>query len=346
VIGLGSFGLNFCRALKEIDGAELSYVADIKENVARKIGSEFGSKWFSDYREMLTRNDLEAVFIATPNHLHAEPTIAALEAGIHVLCTKPIASTLKDADDMIRTARKTGLKLEIGYNRRYDKPIVKTKELLDSERIGRVFYARAALMQIRPSPGLQIPGRPPAEDYWRWMGKKIAGGGSLITHHSHELDYMRWFLGPVDWVMGRVDTLFHPIEVEDVASAIIKFKNGALLSFNSSTAAMASESPTYEIFGDEGAISANARNRDETHDQIYPDEIMVCDRTRRWKVVSRGRTHWFKQQVDELSKFLECIIEDKDPFIPAEEGRKSLELVFGIYRSSELGRLVKLPLDE
>ena len=155
---------------------------------------------------------------------------------------------------------------------------------------------------------------------------------------------MRWFLGPVDWVMGRIDTLFHSIEVEDVASAIIKFKNGALLSFNSSTAAMASLSPTYEIFGDMGAISANARNRDEIHDQVYPDEIMVCDRTRKWKIVSRGRTDWFQQQVDELSKFLECIIEDNDPLIPAEEGKKSLEVVLGIYKSSRLGRLVKFPL--
>jgi predicted dehydrogenase len=107
---------------------------------------------------------------------------------------------------------------------------------------------------------------------------------------------------------------------------------------------MASESPTYEIFGDMGAITANARNRDEIHDQVYPDEIMVCDRTRKWKIVSRGRTDWFKQQVEELSKFLECIIEDKDPLIPGEEGKKSLEVILGIYKSSKLGRLIKLPL--
>jgi predicted dehydrogenase len=344
VIGLGGFGWNLCKALKKIDTADLRYVSDIKENVTRKIGSELSAVWYSDYRKMLSRKDLEAVFIATPNHLHAEPTVAALEAGKHVLCTKPIATTLKDADDMIRMAKKTSMKLEIGYNRRFDKPIVKTKELLDSKIIGRVFYARASLMQIRPHIDLDIPGRPPANEYWKWMGKKIAGGGSLITHHSHELDYMRWFLGPVDWVMGRTDTLFHSIEVEDVASAIIKFKNGALLSFNSTTAAMASESPTYEIFGDMGAITANARNRDEIHDQVYPDEIMVCDRTRKWKIVSRGRTDWFKQQVEELSKFLECIIEDKDPLIPGEEGKKTLEVVLGIYKSSKLGRLVKLPL--
>jgi predicted dehydrogenase len=344
VIGLGGFGWNLCKALKKIDTADLRCVADIKENVARKIGSELNVKWYSNYRKMLSRKDLESIFIATPNHLHAEPTIAALEAGKHVLCTKPIATTLSDADDMIRIAKKTSMKLEIGYNRRFDKPIVKTKELLDAKKIGRVFYARAALMQILPSIDLQIPGRPPANDYWKWIGNKIAGGGSLITHHSHELDYMRWFLGPVDWVMGRVDTLFHSIEMEDVASAIVKFKNGALLSFNSSTAAMASISPTYEIFGDMGAISANARNRDEIHDQVYPDEIMVCDRTRKWKIISRGRTEWFKQKVDELSKFLECIIEDNDPFIPAEEGKKSLEVVLGIYKSSRLGRLVKFPL--
>jgi len=176
VIGLGGFGWNLCKALKKIDTADLHCVADINENVARKIGSELNIKWYSNYRKMLSRKDLEAVFIATPNHLHAEPTIAALEAGKHVLCTKPIATTLSDADDMIRTAKKRIMKLEIGYNRRFDKPIVKTKELLDAKIIGRVFYARAALMQILPSKDVLIPGRPSANEYWKWIGNKIAGG--------------------------------------------------------------------------------------------------------------------------------------------------------------------------
>ena len=345
VIGLGNFGHTYCKALKEIDKAELICVSDIREHIARKTGGVYGSDWYTSYCEMLKRKDLDAVFIATPTHFHAEQTIAALEAGKHVLCTKPMATTLKDADDMVRMARRTGLKLEIGYNRRYDKPIVKTKELIDSNRIGRIFYAKASLMEIRPSPGLTISGRPPAEEYWKWMGKKVAGGGCLMTQHSHELDYMRWFLGPVDWVMGRINTLFHPIEVEDVASAIIKFKNGTLLSFNSSTAALASMSPTFEIFGTKGVISARTRESSSAG-TVYPDELLVCNRSRKWEVVVRRRTDWFKQQVMELNRFVDCILEDEEPFIPGEEGRKTLEMVIGIYRSSKKGRFVQLPLKE
>ena len=335
VIGLGGFGISYCQALKKIKNAELICVSTRRENVAKKMGEEFGADSYTDYNDMLKRADLDAVFIATPNFIHAEQTIASLEAGKHVLCTKPIATTLRDADDMIKTARRTGLKLEIGYNRRFDQPIVKTKELVDSKKIGEIFYAKASPMEIRPSPGLNIPGRPPYEEYWKWIGKRFeSGGGCLLTQHSHELDYMQWFFGAVDWVLGRTENCFHPIEVEDVASAIIKFKNGILLSFNSSTATLSSLSPVYELFGKEGVISASAGN----------EELKICDRTGKWELVMQGTTDWLDQQVMELSKFINCIIEDKEPFIPAEESRKALEIVLGVYRSSELGRLIKFPL--
>ena len=179
-----------------------------------------------------------------------------------------------------------------------------------------------------------------------------------MTHNSHELDYLQWFFGEVDWVMGRRETVFQQIEVEDVASAMIQFRNGPLVSFDSSTSVISTMAPTVECFGEDGVISlGRSQSKDpgvrtpssfpgSAGETTYPDQLLMCDRSGTWNVVMRGYTDWFEQQVLELGGFCDRILEDREPFIPGQEGRKSLEIVMAIYRSSESGQRIELPLVE
>jgi len=352
VCGLGGMGLAYCLALKRIKTANLVAVCTRRPARAREFAAKFHARPYRQLSDMVKGTDLDAVLIATPNYLHAQQSILALEAKKHVLCTKPIAITLNEADKMITQSRKSGRVLEIGFQYRYDPRIYRVKQMIDGAQLGRVFYAVDYLPIYR------------SEEYWDegpWRGSiSQAGGGLLPTHASHDLDYLQWFLGPIDWVMGRTDTLVHHVEVEDTVSATLKFKNGALLSFAGTLAARASKAPRFEIFGEKGCLSL-IRGRSEGK---RPSALMFSN-GKVWKKMTgkenvASRPYWSKVPawvtgissvpsvnalLRNLKEFLSSILDEKEPLVPGEEGRKSLEITDGIYQSTKEGKLVRFPLD-
>jgi len=351
ISGLGGMGLAYCLALNKLKRANLTAVCTRRKVVAEKFAKEFHATPYTQLSDMVKRTDLEAVMVATPNHLHAEQTILALEAGKHVLCTKPMATTLAEADRMIAQSRRSGTKLEIGFQFRYDPRIYTAKRLIDRGMLGRIFLGIDCLPIYR------------GPEYWReapWRGMiSEAGGGVLPTHASHDLDYLQWFFGPVDWAMGRADTMIQDIEVEDSVSATLKFKSRTIISLVGTTAALASKSPRFEIFGEKGVL-ALVRGRIESG---RPCSLLLSSGGVWRTVAGRDRvlyaSYWNRLPkwttgissvpsvnalVRNVEEFLESIIEDKEPLVPGEEGRKSVEMTEGIYRSSREGRLITFPL--
>ena len=183
-------------------------------------------------------------------------------------------------------------------------------------------------------------------------------------NYIHEIDFLQWYFGPVKWVFGRVDTMVHDVEVEDVATAVIKFKKGVMSTFTCSTAAMASKAPELEIFGTEGSISLVAEEIEDM-EVPYPMVTIVVHKNGGWRTVPirdsldvverwRGKIMPYtvplhgissiESLVAHLDEFLTCILEDKGPAVPGEEGIKATEIVQAIYRSSREGVRVELPL--
>ncbi|MCW3991641.1 MAG: Gfo/Idh/MocA family oxidoreductase [Candidatus Bathyarchaeota archaeon] len=356
VCGLGGFGIVCARALGMSDRAQVKAVCTRREDVAKKTGAEVGARWYTGYPEMLEREELDAVCITTPNDLHAEQSIAAMDRGLHVFCTKPMAVTLEEAEDMIEAAKRNNVKLEIGYHFRFDKRIIKMKELIEEDEIGVPFSAVTSL-QYNRNP-----------EYWAagpWRAKlSQAGGGALTLNYIHEIDFLQWYFGPVEWVFGRVDTMVHDVEVEDVAAAVIKFKKGVLSTFTCSTAVTASKAPELEVFGTEGSISLVAEEIEDA-ELPYPMVSVMVHKQGKWRTVPvrdsrdvvdrwRGKLMPYtvplqgissiESLVAHLDEFLTCILEDKEPAVPGEEGIKATEIVQAIYRSSREGRVVELPL--
>ncbi|MGQ9596679.1 MAG: Gfo/Idh/MocA family protein [Thermoproteota archaeon] len=137
VIGCGVMGKYHARVYSELPGVKLLATADVLEERAKEVAKEFGAeRWYTDYNELLTRSDIDAVSITVPDHLHRGPTVAAAKAGKAVLLEKPIATTLEDADAIIKAVKRAGIPFLVGHIVRFDYNYVKAKEYIDRGSLG------------------------------------------------------------------------------------------------------------------------------------------------------------------------------------------------------------------
>ena len=346
-------GLAYCLALKKLKSANLAAVCTRRPRIASEIGAKFHARAYDQLSDMVKDSELDAVLVSTPNYLHAQQSVIALEAGKHVLCTKPMATTLTEADRMIEQSHKSGRILEIGFQYRYDPRIYRAKQMMKRGPVGQDCMLCGLLANLSEQKLLGHQGS------WRGSISK-SGGGLLPTHASHDLDYLQWFFGPIDWVMGRADTLAHRVEVEDTVSATLRFKSGAIANFAGTLAALASKAPRFEIFGENGALSL-IRGRSEGR---RPSSLILSN-GKVWKTIAgkervSSRSYWSELPtwvtgmscvpsvnalIRNLAEFLSSIESEEDPLVPGEEGRKSLEITDGIYRSSREGKVERFPLE-
>jgi len=210
VIGAGEMGSQHTYGWSALENVELVAVVDPIKERAIKLKREYGFKaWMQDYREAINRDDVDVVSVCTPAYFHPEITIYAAERGKHVLCEKPIALTLKDADEMIRTCKKNEVFLEIGFQRRYMERYMKLETLLREETIGRpTMYVRSSAAEIRPKRAMH--------------DLKRGNGGPIIDACCHFFDIWRvLFSSEPVWVMARGFTFAegHPklVHIEELA---------------------------------------------------------------------------------------------------------------------------------
>ncbi len=323
VVGLRR-GVDHARRIVTSDRCELVALADTEEEVGRKVLRELGAKaFYRDYRDLLDRKDLDAVVISTPNHLHARMSVACLEAGLHVLVEKPMCTSMAEADQMITAAEKSGCKLYVGYNKRLAPSHRKVKELIDEGCLGRVVYVTSVMKDWRPASYYERA---------RWHAKReTQGGGVLMNPGSHALDALLWWFGEAERVTGFCENLYHQVEVEDTASAFIKFRSGVTANLVATTALPLSMSRT-EFDGTEASLSLDSGGL----------RIMVRNEGA-WQTVDLPQIRGDTTDL-QLSLFVDCIEKGTKPAVPPEQGRRAVELALAIYRSSELGQTVRIPL--
>lgn len=232
-------------SLKKIPGVELVAFCDIIVDRAKKAAADFGvadAKVFEDYTELLKLEDIEVVHVLTPNSSHAPITIAALKAGKHVMCEKPMAISSKEAKAMVAAAKQYDRKLSIGYQNRRRPESSMLKKVCEDGDLGDIYYARALSLRRRGVPTWGV-----------FLDAEKQGGGPLIDIGTHGLDLTLWLMDnyEVDWVVGNVFRKLADREnaansfgswdpkqytVEDSAFGTIRMKNGAMISLESSWA--------------------------------------------------------------------------------------------------------------
>ena len=309
--------------------AELVAIASRSESSARGLADKFEVKdIYTDYRKLLERKDIDAVTIGTPSGTHGDIAIDAAHAGKHILIEKPIDVTTEKAEEVVRECERFKVKLSVAFHHRFG--IARDiKEAVDNGEIGKLILGNAFCKRYR------------TKEYFTssdWRGTwALDGGGALMNQGIHVIDSFQWIMGEVDYLWGYYGTAGHPyIEVEDVAVASLKFKNGALGIIESTTCCYPDLSDRIELHGEKGSIIAEG----------YPMEIKL-----RESIDSNGKVtaESFKEQPpmykgmhhDLIKDLIEAIEEDREPEVNGWEGLKSLRIITAIYESSRQKQGVK-----
>ena len=248
VIGVGVMGGMHADILTNDDDPRFSLaaIADIDTAKARKVGAKADVPWFATGEEMIASGLCDAVIVATPHYWHAPLTIRAARTGLHVMCEKPLSSTVGHARAMITECKKRKVKLGVMLHQRARADMTTVKKLIDSGAIGEVFRAQLICSNWFRTQAYYDSGA------WRgtWDGE---GGGVLINQAPHHLDLYQWIAGMPKKVLGLISTRCHKIEVEDCANFLLDYEDGKVGYIYTTTA----EEPGYEEFmicGDKGTI--------------------------------------------------------------------------------------------
>jgi len=318
------------------DRVTLVAAADLNADAAKYAAAPWGADAYTDGRQVLARPDVEIVVIATPEAAHREWTEAAAAAGKHVLCEKPMAPSLDDADAMIAACRKAAVHLMIGHSRRFTRRYMEIRRAIDRGEIGAVRLVR----ENERRPGT----RAGAAGYYtatHWTGDPALSVGAALTNGIHEADLLRWFTGaePVAVFAEHKITIEGNRGVPDFVTWSVRFANGALGSSEISNC-LPRGYPAFhqfEVYGFRGAIRARdhelvslTRYRDGAAE--YPESQHIL-------------LHNQAAYVREHAAFLDAVRGGRPLAMPPEEARAALRLALAAVESARTGRPVRLAED-
>ncbi len=329
IIGAGLQGGRRAPVLRQFPNNELVMVADIRTEAARKLAGNFGCEATERWEEIIARPDVNAVMVCTPPHLHAEMSIAAMNAGKHVLCEKPLTRTLKEAEDMLAAAKANKVTLKCGFNHRYHPAIKKAKEWMDAGVIGEPDFFRCVY---------GIGGRPGYEKEWR-ADPDIVSGGQLMEQGIHAVDLFRWFIGDFAEATGFTSTCFWKIEpLEDNAFALFRTAKGQVASLHSSLTQWKNQF-TFEISGRDGYITIEGLGGSYGTEKVTLGKRAFFEPFKDETTEFRGGDiSWH----DEWQEFVTAIAEKREPSGNGKDGLEALRLVNAVYESARRGATIKL----
>jgi UDP-N-acetyl-2-amino-2-deoxyglucuronate dehydrogenase len=317
----------------QIGGAELAAVCDIVRSKATTIADQFSVPNYTDMHEMCARERFDVIVVLTESGLHAQHVIELANYKKHIVVEKPMALTLDDADEMISTCDRFGIRLFVVKQNRFNVPVVKLREALDAGRFGRLVLGTVRVRWCR------------TQDYYdqdAWRGTWAMDGGVLSNQASHHVDLLEWMMGDIESVFAKSITALVDIEAEDTAVVVLKFRNGALGVIEATTAARPRDlEGSLSIMGEGGCVEIGgfAVNSMKSWEFVAPlsgdDEVKTRYSVNPPNVYGFGHQAYYQHVV-------ECITHEKKQLIDGLEGRKSLELISAIYESIETGREVPI----
>ena len=318
---------------RQIAGAELAAVCDIDLEKARHIGNQFRVAHYVDMHEMCSREGFDVIVVLTESGLHAQHVVELAKYKKHIVVEKPMALTLDDADEMIRTCDRYGIRLFVIKQNRFNVPVVKLREALDAGRFGKLVLGTVRLRWCR------------TQEYYdqdAWRGTWALDGGVLSNQASHHVDLLEWMMGDIESIFAKGITALVDIEAEDTAVVVLKFRSGALGLIEATTAARPRDlEGSLSIMGELGSVEIGgfAVNLMKSWEFVSPlpgdVEVKTKYSVNPPNVYGFGHQAYYQHIVD-------CIIHEKKQLVDGLEGRKSLELISAIYESIETGQEVPI----
>ncbi|MCF8226829.1 MAG: Gfo/Idh/MocA family oxidoreductase [Bacteroidales bacterium] len=352
ILGCGKVAHLHAKAVKNIPNAQLAGVWSRTHETAKKFADEYSTKAFREIPDLIQKKKIDLSIVCTPHPFHREPAVLAAEGGSSVLVEKPLASGLEDCDAMIETCRKRSVTLGVISQRRWYKPVQRVKEAIENGKIGKPVFGTVNMLGWRDRSYYD-------SDAWRGTWD-MEGGGVLVNQAPHQLDILLWYMDEIDELYGIWGNLNHPyIEVEDTALAIIRFKNGAMGNIILSNAQKPGIYGKVHVHGDSGAsvgvqtdggamfIAGMSGISEPPVNDLWtvPGEEHLLSA---WKKEDTAffntidpAVYYIEQQIIDFLKALE---KSRSPLVTGEDGRKTVELITAVYRSSKENRPVKFPL--
>lgn len=334
LVGCGRISRNHVEAIRHVEGLSLSAACDIDVARAQAIADQEGIPAFRTLDALLRESVCDVVAICTPSGLHASQGAAAARAGRHVITEKPMAISLGQADELVRSCDQAGVLLFVVKQNRLNAPIQLLRRAIDKGRFGRIYMANVTVRWQRP------------QEYYDaepWRGTWEFDGGAIMNQASHYVDLLQWLVGPVESVIAATATQARRIEAEDSGAAILRFRSGALgvIEVNVLTYPKNLEG-SITILGERGSvkIGGTAVNKVEHWqfaDDDDDDKLVDTAATTPPNVYGFGHTGYYQNVLSVLRG-------GAKPETDGRAGRKSLELILGIYESAKVGREVPLPL--
>jgi predicted dehydrogenase len=327
VVGLGNQGLAHVEAIKSIEAAELAAVADADLARAKKVAGEYGvPAAYGSARELCEKGGVEAVIVATPDHLHLEPVMAALEWGKHVLVEKPMATRLAEAELMAAEAKKRGVILMVNFENRFNPPFAHVKELLRRGELGAPLH-----MYARLNDTVYVPRR-----MLSWASKTSVAFFLM----SHTADLARWYFEqPAREVYAvSLTKVLKDLGTPDAYAATLRFDEGfALLE---SSWVLPESSPSIFDFKLELVCTGGA-----VHVDTEKESLAVATRSYGYPHLAKlhrvhGLSAGFLREAD--LHFLQCVLDRTEPVVTAEDGVENLRIIEAVIRSSTEGKPVRL----
>lgn len=342
IVGTGLIAEFHARAIADIPGCRVVACMDTVPEREEAFGKKFSCAGYPDLKAFLAHPGLDIVTICTPSGAHMETAVAAAEAKKHLIVEKPIEISLDRIDAIIRACDANRVSLSGVFMSRYHESAGILKKAVETGRFGRITLGSAYIKWWR------------SQEYYDkggWKGtKKFDGGGALMNQGIHAIDLLQWYMGPVESVMAYGATLGHQrIEVEDVAVAALRFKNGALGVIEGSTAAYPGFLKRIEISGVEGSVVMEEESfKFWQFAKPRPEDGEILEKSSAKAKTGGGASDpaaiGHQGHTLQFTEIVESLRAGKKPLVDGREARKAVEIILAIYKSFETGGEVTLPL--
>lgn len=342
LIGCGRIAVNHIKAAVN-NKLEIVAVCDVDLNqidiLFEKTNYSGKPDRFEDYKEMIEMHpDIELAAIATESGAHAEIALYCIDHGINVIIEKPMAMSMKDAEEIIRRSEEKHVKVSACHQNRFNVAVQEMRKALEAGRFGKLSHGSIHVRWNRN------------KDYYTqapWRGTWKQDGGALMNQCIHGIDLLRWMMGDeAEEVYGVTRQQFHHyLEAEDIGMAVVKFKNGAVATIEGTTNVYPRNlEETLYLFGEKGTVKLGGKSTNNIDVWDFADETELDAKNKGLEeqtsnVYGNGHTSLYADVIDAIQN-------DRKPYVDAVAGRNALEMVLAIYKSQKEGVPVKLPLSD
>ncbi len=342
IIGCGMIAGFHARAIAEISGAKLVACQSRRMEAAEEFAQNNGGTAYASVEGLLADPAVDVVTICTPSGAHLDPAVAAAKAGKHVIVEKPLEITLKRCDQIIEACKANNVTLSTIFPSRFHDSSQLLKAAVDKGRFGTLTLGDAYVKWFR------------TQEYYdsgQWRGTwDLDGGGALMNQAIHSVDLLTWLMGPVAEISAQTATLAHErIEVEDVATASLKFANGALGVIEASTAAFPGMLKKIEIHGNQGSVVIEEEDiKTWAFAEMTAEDQEISEKYASMTDTGGGAADpaaiGHAAHAKQFRDVIEAIENGKPLSVDGAEGRRSVEIILAIYKAAETGETIQLPL--